>query len=124
MELNYILNFCNNFKIDVLKDYRELIVLFNNFSKRIHEFSLEEQNLILNAFNCIFDRIEETIVEDTFLPNDSINEEIDASYYCPALNKEYNSLDEIVKTFISIRLLLPENLAGYENLELLDFKRK
>lgn len=124
MELNYILNFCDNFKIDVLKDYKKLIVLFNDFSKRIHEFSLEEQNIILNAFNYIFDRIEETIEEETFLPEDSINEEIDASYYCPTLNKEYNSLDEIVKTFISIRLLLPENLAGYENLELLDFKRK
>ena len=121
--IDTVLEFCDNFEIENINDYKQLICYFQMFSDEMSSFSVEDQNLLLNAFNNTFFKIQNDLCCDrrVMLPVETIDDNEDLTYFCYKLNKDFNSLNELTKTFISLRLLLPENTLFYPNLEMNDF---
>lgn len=124
MLLNDYVELRNTFQVDSLKDYKNLICAFHEFSRDTSMFSIEEQNIILNLFYDVFERVCDSIQEKTFLPESSIDFKEPKTFSCHKINKPFNDIDEVAKTFISLRLLLPENKLYHRNLELLDFEKE
>ena len=121
--IDTVLEFCDNFEIENINDYKQLICYFQMFSDEMSSFSVEDQNLLLNAFNNTFFKIQNDLCCDrrVMLPIETIDDNEDLTYFCYKLNKNFNDLNELTKTFVSLRLLLPENTLFYPNLEMDDF---
>lgn len=130
--MNDILIFLENFQYNSLIEYKKLIIEFDDFSNCISQFNEEEQNIILQAFCNVFERIRENLYEQddnnnnisSFLSEDFIDEENQKTYIAYKINKHFNDLKKETQILLPLRLLLPENRYCHPNLELEDFKKE